>query len=325
MAARRGRRGVQIESDPSGNADEAILEVHGNTVVVSWTEQDPGTPGGEGVHVAVSNDGGVTWRSEETLSLRQVNTISADADFSKIAIQSASSIFVCYSEDSVHVSGGGATGSSVNECLIAYTNNGGLTWTKDVPLWAGVTANRPYVVASDDAVVVWMERNANGSNLGAFTYSLDNGATWGAPQLVPSNGPDVDEGTGPDEGVYVTMSSVSNTVLAIHMDRPTGQNEVYVSGIRFDINLGTNYCVANPNSTGQSGTMTAPFEGRGGGDRFSNSHARERVRRALRSARAAPRCSRPPSGSRSYRTRDRSRAARGAIQRGAVLRIGARQ
>lgn len=249
--------GVQIESNLGGNADEPILEVRGNTVVVSWTEQDPGTPGGEGVHVAVSNDGGVTWRAEETLSLRQVNTVSADADFSKIAIQSASSIFICYSEDSVHVSGGGATGSSVNECLIAYTNNGGLTWTKDVPLWAGVTANRPYVVASDDAVVVWMERNANGSNLGAFTYSLDNGATWAVPQLVPSNGPDVDEGTGPDEGVYVTMSSDSNTVMAIHMDRPTGQNEVYVSGIRFDINLGTNYCMANPNSTGQRGTMYA--------------------------------------------------------------------
>jgi hypothetical protein len=249
--------GAQIESNPSGNADEAILEVRGTTVVVSWTEQDLGTPGGEGVHVAVSNDGGVTWRTEETLSLRQVNTVSADADFSKIAIQSASSIFVCYSEDSVHIANGGATGSTVNECLVAYTNNGGLTWTKDVPLWAGVTANRPYVVASDDVVVVWMEQNPNGSNLGAFTYSLDSGATWATPLLVPSNGPDVDEGTGPDEGVYVTMSNDSNTVMAIHMDRPTGHNEVYVSGIGFDVNLGTNYCTANPNSTGQRAAMSA--------------------------------------------------------------------
>ena len=249
--------GVTIESNPSGNADEAILEVRGNTVVVAWTEQDLGTLGGEGVHVAVSNDGGVTWRAEETLSLRQVNTISADADFAKIAIQSANSIFVTYSEDSVHVGGGGATGSSVNECMIAYTNDGGVTWTKDVALWAGVTSNRPYVVASDDAVVVWLERNANGSNLGAYTYSLDNGATWSAPELVPSTGPDVDEGTGPDEGVYVTMSNDTNTVLTIHMDRPTGANEVYVSGIRFDINLGTNYCTANPNSTGQPGAMYA--------------------------------------------------------------------
>ncbi|MEZ6016236.1 MAG: sialidase family protein [Planctomycetota bacterium] len=249
--------GVPIESDPNGNADEAIIEVRGNTVVIAWTEQDPGTPGGEGAHVAISQDGGVTWLNEETLSLRQVNTVGGDADFPKIAIQSANNIFVTYSEDSVFVSGGGATGSSSNECMIAYTNNGGQTWTKDVPLWAGVVSNRPVVAATDDVVVVWLEQNANGSNIGAFTYSLDNGATWAPPQTVPSTGPDVDEGCNPDEGRYIAINPVTNTVMVTHMDRPLGQNEVYVSGILFNIGLGTNYCQALANSTGQAAQMTA--------------------------------------------------------------------
>jgi len=249
---------IAVESDPNGNADEPVLQVKGDRVVVAWTEQDPGTPGGEGVHVAVSVDGGLTWRAEETLSLRQVGVVGADADSPKVAIQSPNSFFVVYDEDSVHVSGGGATGSSVNECLVAYTNDAGLTWTKDVPLWAGVTANRPYVVATDGAVAVYMEQNPNGSNVGAFTYSLDSGATWAAQMIVGNTGPDVDEGAGRDEGVYMTISTLTDTVVVTHMDRPLGQNEVYASGLLLSVSLGTNYCrPAVQNTSGSTGVMGA--------------------------------------------------------------------
>jgi hypothetical protein len=249
--------GVGIESDQNGNADEATLQVKGNLVVVAWTEQDPGTNGGEGVHCAVSRDGGVTWLNEETLSLRQVAQVGGDADYPIIAIQSANNIVISYSEDSAWVAAGNGTGSSSNECLIAHSNDGGLTWTKDVNLWPGVVCNRPQVVATPDAVVVYLEKNANGSNIGAFTWSVDSGRTWFAPQEIPGTGPDVDEGCGADEGKYVAISRQTNTSIVVHMDRPLGQNEVYVSGLQLAVSLGTNYCQAAANSTGQPAEMSA--------------------------------------------------------------------
>ena len=253
---------VRIESDPNGNADEPTLKVKGNVIVVAWTEQDPGTASGEGVHCCVSVDGGLTWRPEVTLSERMLTVTGADADAPVIAIQSANNFIVSYPEDSVWVAGGGATGGSRNECLVAYTTNGGLTWTKDVGLYPGVVTNRPYVVATPNAVVAWLELNPNGSNIGAFCHSPDGGATWTTPAIVNNTGPDVDEGCATDEGIYVAMSPLSNTVHVTHMDRPLGQNEVYTSGYLVTAGVGTNYCTARPNSTGQTAAMSA------GGSRF---------------------------------------------------------
>ena len=247
---------ILVDTDTSGNADEAILDFKGDTVCVAWTE-DWSTPGGEGVHCAVSTDAGATWRPEVVLSVQQEGIAGSDADSPKVVVQSANDIFVVYDEDSLAIQAGNPGGSGGNECYVSFTNDGGMTWTKDVPLNFGQVANRPYVVATSDVVVAWIEHNPNGQNIPAFIYSDDRGATWSQAFETPNAGPDIDEGAPRDEGVYVVISELTNTVVATHMDRPTGANEIYSSSFEIPITTGTNYCPSLPNSTGTGASMFA--------------------------------------------------------------------
>ncbi|MEM6567972.1 MAG: sialidase family protein [Planctomycetota bacterium] len=249
---------VKIEADTSGAVNGDItLEVRGDTVVVAYTEDNGATVGGEEIVVSVSNDGGATWRADETLSVQQAAIAGSDADRAVATIQSANNIYVVYSEDSLSVQAGTGGGSGGNECYVAYTNDGGATWVKDVPLNAGNAGNRPWVVSTDDVVVAWIELNANGSNAPAFTYSLDAGTTWMPVQAVTNVGPDIDEGAGSNEGRYLAISPVSNTTMATFMDRPLGNNEVYTAGFLLSIDIGANYCTAVANSTGATGSIGA--------------------------------------------------------------------
>lgn len=246
-----------VDSDPAGNVDEPIVEVRGMTAIVACNENDPTTPAGEGITCAVSTDGGVTWTPDETLSVQMQSVTSADSDTPDVTILGEGEVFVAFDEDSQDRVGGGSGGSGGNRVYVSYTTDGGANWTKDVELAGGLIANRPVLTAGDDAVTMYFEFSGNGSNTGAFQVSFDKGATWGAPIDVISSGPDVDEGANHNEGTYVRASRETEDVVVIFMDRPTGNNEVYVAGLDFDLGIGIRYCTANPNSTGAPAEIEA--------------------------------------------------------------------
>ncbi|QDV07675.1 BNR/Asp-box repeat protein [Planctomycetes bacterium Poly30] len=242
------------ESDVTGDVDEPQLEVKGSTVLITYNENDASTPGGEGVHVVVSNDGGATFRPEVTLSVQAVAVAGSDCDVPQCFIESASNMYVVYDEDSQAVAAGLPGGSGANNLYIAYTKDGGATWTKDVPISFDTNANRPEIVVANGFVVVAAELGADGSNTIAFFVSQDGGATF-APYLeVPSSGPDTDF-VNRNECTFMAVSNVTNTVSLVYLDRTTGANEVYTAGLLLPNGVGTQYCTAAVNSTGSAASL----------------------------------------------------------------------
>lgn len=245
---------VIAESDPSGNADDPQIEVKGNTVLIAWNENDSSTPGGEGVNAVVSNDGGATWRPEENLSVQSDAVAGSDTDIPQVFIESAQNMYVVYDEDSQAVAQGLPGGSGANNCYIAYTKDGGATWVKDVPISFGTVANRPEIVVANGFVVVAAELGGNGSNTVAFFVSQDGGATFAPGLDVQSSGPDSDF-VNRNECTFMAASSITNTVNLVYLDRGTGANEVYTAGLLLPNGVGTQYCTAEPNSTGGAGAL----------------------------------------------------------------------
>ena len=245
--------GVIIESDTAGNADDPFIEILGDTVLVGWTE-NTAEPGGEEAHCAVSNDGGATWRPEETLSVQQAAQAGSDTDGPGIAIQSPMNMFVVYDEDSQDIAAGGPGGSAGNVTYVAYTNDGGATWTKDVPINPNSISNRSRIVANPGVVTACFEQNGNGANIISYVHSFDGGTTWSAPFDIVTSGPDTDLQSA-IEYRDVVISPVSNTVTTVFLSNLSGANEVYACGIRYDVTVGQNYCTAVANTTGAPGAI----------------------------------------------------------------------
>jgi len=248
---------ITVDTDATGDVDSPQVFMRGNTAVLACNEPDPGTPAGDGVTCAVSLDAGATWSADETLSVQMQSIAGADADVPVIAILGEGEIFVSYDEDSQDIAVGGPGTDDGNRVYVAYTTDGGSTWTKDVELASGLIANRPAIMAGDEALTFWFEFNPNGSNLPAFQVSFDKGATWSAPIDVVSAGPDVDEGMQLNEGRYFAASRETEDVVVVILDRPTGNNEVYTCGLDFDLGIGIPYCQANVNSTGVAAEIEA--------------------------------------------------------------------
>ncbi|QDV05636.1 BNR/Asp-box repeat protein [Planctomycetes bacterium Poly30] len=244
------------ESDLSGNVDEPQLEVKGQTVLIGWNEEDPNTPAGEGVHCVVSQDGGLTWLPEVTLSLQHEIVAGSDTDIPQVFIESADELYVVYDEDSQAIAAGMAGGSGANNCYLAYSKDGGATWTSDVPISLGTVANRPEIVVTAGVVVVNAELDANGANTLAFFVSEDGGASFLPLLNVPSSGPDSDF-VDRNECTYMVVSEATNSITIGYLDNSTGANEVYAAGLTLIRNIGTAYCTVITNSTGTGARLLA--------------------------------------------------------------------
>ena len=248
---------IQIESDPTGNVDEIFSALDGTVVLCGWTDSAGGQ--NDAIRAAISLDGGQTFGPEQICGPNAELNGVGDADGPSVELNGQNA-YIVWASDHLSILNGGTSGSSGNQIFLSYTNDGGTTWNHEIELEPGVINNRP-LVETDPAtgtVHVWTEHNPNGSNIPAFAYSADGGATFSAFTEVPSAGPDVDEGNFPAEGEHWAVSPQSNTLIVGHFDRPLGQNEVYISGQQVQVALGTNYCgPAVANSTGQPGVIAA--------------------------------------------------------------------
>lgn len=248
---------IQVESDPTGNVDEVFSALDGNVVLCAWT--DTGGGQNDAIRAAISLDGGQTFGPEQICGPNAELNGVGDADGPSVELNGQNA-YIVWASDHQSVLNGGSSGSGGNEIFLSYTNDGGATWNHEIELEQGMVNNRPLVEVdpATGTVHVWTEHNANGSNIPAFAFSTDGGATFSAFAEVLNAGPDVDEGNFPAEGEHWAVSPQSNTLIVGHFDRPLGQNEIYVSGQQVQVALGTNYCGPAPaNSSGQPATISA--------------------------------------------------------------------
>ena len=242
-----------VESTVSGTSDDPAIEIMGNTVLIAWNEDDPVT-GIEGVHCAVSQNGGATYTPEENIALQVLGVPGADADNVDVAIGSPMDLYLVYAEDSRDIAAGGLGGNAVNETQVAHSHDGGLTWIRDQPVEFGLHNKTPSVTVNNGVVIIAAESN---STL-RMHASTNRGATWITPGFVLSGGVEVDL-EDPGAAKFIASSPTTGTTLVAYFDSVNGGNEIFVGGINVNPAIGVPFCnPADPNSTGMP-TFVAGF------------------------------------------------------------------
>ena len=178
---------VLVESTVSGTSDDPVVEIRGNTVLVAWNEDDP-VSGIEGVHCAVSQNGGASYAPEVNIALQVLGVAGADCDNADVAIESSADLYLVYSEDSQDIAGGGIGGNAGNKTYVAHSHDGGATWIRDQPIDVGVNTKLPVITASQGNLMVATES----AGMLRMHTSTDRAATWISAGTVPSGGTEVD-------------------------------------------------------------------------------------------------------------------------------------
>ncbi len=248
-----------VETNTAGDADTARIAMDGNNVLVAWFDDEVSGSNDNEIHAVFSTDGGVTWSAEMTINPTVgLNGPATTHDFDLIV--DGNDFYITYTDDSAAIIAAGGSTINAGKLYMSRSTNAGATWNLEIPIDADplVVNQRPHMAATQGRVVVHSEIGTNGNNTLAYYVSTDAGLTWGPMQAVPGAGPDVDS-EDDNNGTAMAISPVSGTAISCFWDNlsPTGNNEVYISGIDGTAGIGTNYCGPAPlNSAGLSGTMS---------------------------------------------------------------------
>jgi hypothetical protein len=175
-----------------------------------------------------SQNGGLTWLTEKTLSQSAEATSGASAGEPSVAVI-GSRAYVTWADDAAV---GGYAGASGNKGYVAVTSNGGTSWVVDVPLDSSSpdANNKTQVAATSNAVYVAMEYGVPGNQTLAYAYSR-NGVTFDGPAGVALSGPDVDFPDG-SEGSSFIVDSTSGVATLVYRDYFQNGNEPFASAVR---------------------------------------------------------------------------------------------
>jgi hypothetical protein len=215
-----------------GDVDDTHVFVDGMTVAVYY--QDNEFSGFDSPCLMLSQDGGITWGAEQSVSPATDLTAGAGATYIDCAV-SGLDVYYCYTSDwnatSLGAVPGNGDNSGTRQLYISVSHDGGINWTYDIDLDPGRANNECSLGASGDKVFVACQRNPFGGNDMAYWVSLDGGATFTMHVVANSLGFDIDQSakrSGPtfafDGGTQTGMSVVGFNI--------TGMNETYVCGVR---------------------------------------------------------------------------------------------
>ncbi len=250
-----------VEQAVDGDVANTMVARDGSLVALIWNDADPATIGDEGLHAAISQDGGRSFGDELALTPTVEETLGAGLLDSAVAV-SGDDIVVVHADDAQSILAGGPSGPDGGRIYAAVSHDRGASWEVEIPLAANLDGplNQPLVVADAGRFVVSFETSDAGKNRIAHCLSLDGGASFSFGIEVPAAGADVDlEDT--LEGCFLAIDGLSGATLTGYWDRPDDTNELFVAGQGAWPSL-MRYCRSFSNSSGEEARIDvrgAPF------------------------------------------------------------------